>query len=238
MKKHDTYLTHWTSIFAFATIVLGVVLALTFPMRAELADGFHTPIIAFEFAKTSHDLEFLSGSSQTANQHRIDMNKAHVIDMFFPFVYGGFIALLLIKYIRGQPVIVMSGMTFALLIVPFDIHENLILLGITDALNHNLDTKTLLEKLNIATWFKWGSIGMSVFFLSVLLTLNNAYRGAVISALTAFTVLICWLAQAPGLLAEIMSFFTLIFFLFFSGRSFSESWKSIQHSKSHLNSFN
>jgi len=60
MTRLQTYTVFSSAIFGLATIFLGAILLGIFPSTAELAEGFQTPVIAFEFAKTESDLSFLS----------------------------------------------------------------------------------------------------------------------------------------------------------------------------------
>ena len=140
-------------------MILGVVILFTFPLSADLSEGFRTPIIAFEFAQTEGDLSFLSGNSEINRLNREKMDAGHFWDMGFPFAYGGFLALMLLQIAIDGHRFAWLGVVFALSIVPFDINENLTLLQITKALENSDSIETLLLELHIATWLKWGAIG-------------------------------------------------------------------------------
>jgi hypothetical protein len=59
----------------------------------------------------------------------------------------------------------------AVLIILFDINENLTRLAVTDALARRDDTNDLLSTLHIATWLKWAAIALSMggFALGLLI---------------------------------------------------------------------
>lgn len=165
VSTRQQLLVHSTSAFGIATIILAIVLLYTFPITADLANGFHTPIIAFEFAKSEADLSFLSGNSELSVLNRNAMDNSHFWDMGFPFAYGGFITLALLQLANQVHRILLVGTAVAILIIPFDIQENLILLDITEALSQSADTTTLLSALAGATWLKWGGSGGQRFHL-------------------------------------------------------------------------
>ena len=103
MPKLQRYTILGSAVFGVATIVLGIIMLFVFPSSAELTEGFRTPIIAFEFARSDADLAFLSGSGEPAKSNRTMMNAGHRWDMIFPFAYAGFVALLLLQFVlRGQ----------------------------------------------------------------------------------------------------------------------------------------
>ena len=142
MVSFQKYTTFGSAIFGIATIIVGIVMLFVFPISADLSEGFRTPIIAFEFAKTEADLSFLSGSSELNRLNREKMDAGHIWDMGFPFAYGGFIALMLLQIAEGGHRFVWLGVLFAVSIIPFDINENLTLLQITEALGNSASTET------------------------------------------------------------------------------------------------
>jgi len=229
MTRLQKYTVFSSAIFGLATIFLGTILLGIFPSTAELAEGFQTPVIAFEFAKTESDLSFLSGQSELSRSNREQMDAGHSgWDMFFPLAYGGFIALLLLR-IKGQSRgFIWLGVVFAVLIVPFDINENLTLLQITAALAGSAATEGLLLKLYLATWLKWGAIGASIAILAAGFAINRHYLSASVAALAAVGVATCWLFNSEPFLAEIMSKLILLFFVFFTIETGIQSWRLMQ----------
>lgn len=217
-------LIHSTSAFGIATIILAVVLLCTFPLTADLAQGFHTPIIAFEFAKSEADLSFLSGNSELSVLNRNAMDNGHFWDMAFPFAYGGFIALALLQLANQSHRLFLVGTAIAILVIPFDIQENLVLLDITKALAQSAETTTLLSALAEATWLKWGALGVSIFILAIGYGLTRHYATAALSFLTATSVVICWISKGEPIAAEVMSASVAILFLFLTSKSVLASW--------------
>jgi hypothetical protein len=228
MTKFQEYTIHASALCGLATILLGVIMLFTFPLSADLSEGFRTPIIAFEFAKTDADLSFLSGSSDANRLNRVKMDAGHTWDMGFPFAYGGFIILMLLRMIKGGQRFVWFGVVFAVAIIPFDINENLTLLQITQALENSASIETLLLKLHIATWLKWGAIGASMAVLSIGFAASKEYLSAVVSILAALGIAICWASNSEPNIAEEMSTLTFLFFVVLSVKACIQSWTLIR----------
>ena len=57
-STHHKNLIIATAIAGIGTLVLGMIISIIMPLKADLSEGFRTPIIAFEFAKTEADLSF------------------------------------------------------------------------------------------------------------------------------------------------------------------------------------
>ncbi len=227
LSKNNKNLAIATATIGICTLILGLVTSLNFPSKANLSEGFRTPILAFEFAKTEADLSFLSGNGIIEKTNREKMDAGHRWDMAFPFAYGGFIILLLLQIIKRQRIL-WAGVLFAFLIIPFDINENLVLIKITKALSNTDSISTLLLELNIATWLKWGALGMSMFVLGTGYIKNNEYWSAMIAILTALSIGVCWVTSSNPVFVETMAIFSLVFFLFFTIKSSIQVWKIIR----------
>jgi hypothetical protein len=213
-----------SAILGIATIILGIIMLFVFPAKAELSEGFRTPIIAFEFAKTEADLAFLSGYLEPASSNREKMVAGHRWDMLFPFAYAGFIALMLLQAASKPHRWLGIAIPLALLIIPFDIRENIVLLEITEALNNSDSIGTLLQELHLATWLKWGAIGVSIGALSVGFVLIKDYLSALLSGITSLGIAACWVTGAQGSVAETMSAVTSLFFFYFTVRAGIQAW--------------
>jgi hypothetical protein len=217
-----------SAIMGIATVVLGLIMLFVFPSSAELSAGFRTPIIAFEFARTDADLAFLSGDSETSRLNREKMDAGHRWDTLFPFAYAGFIALLLLQSVtRGQYWLALA-IPIALLIIPFDLRENSILLAITNALSNSASTEVLLQELYVATWLKWGALGLSITVLAIGFVAEKAYPSAAISAIAALSIATCWVANSAPALTEVMSAAIFIFFTYFSIRACAHAWQCLR----------
>jgi len=229
MTRLKNYTLFSSVFFGLATIVLGAILLAIFPSTAELSEGFQTPVIAFEFAKSESDLSFLSGNSELSQLNREKMDAGHSgWDMVFPFAYGGFIALLLLR-IKGQGSgFIWLGVVFAVLIIPFDINENLTLLQITSALADSASTEGLLLALYVATWLKWGAIGASIAILAAGYSINKNYWSATVSIVAALGIATCWVFNSEPVLAETMSKLIFLFFVFFSIETGMQAWRLTQ----------
>jgi len=225
MAKLNKNITVASALAGMCTIVLGLIMLFVFPIKADLTAGFRTPIVAFEFAKTEADLSYLTGNNPVEKTNREKMDAGHNWDMAFPFAYGGFLILLLLQLaIKGQR-FVWLGLPFAVLIIPFDINENLILLGITEALSNSESVTGFLIQLQTATWLKWGAIGVAIAALSVGLIISKEYWSAAVSAVAAISVAVCRISDSKPSITEIMSIAIFLFFLFFSIKAGVQAWK-------------
>jgi len=213
-----------TLFLGFLTLAFGLVLISIFPSKAELSKGYVTPIIAFEFASSEADLNFLNGSSK----HKVDTRHAMRLglywDMVFPFAYAGFLALLILAFKHSKLAIAISGAFVSCLIIPFDLYENIAMLNILSALdisanlsvdlgNGHATLAPLLSLLHIATWLKWGALGVGIACLSILQWQNQAPKTALLSAVTALLVLVTYASGTMPVIAEVMSLSVFVFFL-------------------------
>jgi hypothetical protein len=224
MTRFQEYTILGSAIFGITTIILGIIMLFTFPISADLSEGFRTPIIAFEFAKTEADLSFLSGSGELNRLNRDKMDAGHIWDMGFPFAYAGFIALMLLKIAKNGHRFAWLGVLFTVSIIPFDINENLTLIQITKALGNSTSIEALLLELHIATWLKWGAIGVSIATLAARFVASKEYLSALVSLLAALGIAVCWVSNSEPYIAEAMSTFLFLFFLILTIKACIQSW--------------
>lgn len=217
------------ALFGIATLALGVIMLFIFPSEATLAEGFRTPIIAFEFAASEADVAFLSGTEPSSVANRAMMDAGHRWDMAFPFAYAGFIALLLLHLAARGHRWLWLAIPVALLIIPLDIQENRVLIAITRALENGATIAHLLRELHTATWLKWGAMGVSLAALALGLVADKAYVAALVSAVAALSIVACWLSGSAGSVAEMMSAATALFFLYFTVRAIAQ-WRRLAQS--------
>ena len=229
MTVLQKYALAGAALFGIATVVLGVIMLFVFPSEATLAEGFRTPIIAFEFAESEADLAFLSGTDASSRANRAMMDAGHRWDMVFPFAYAGFIALLLLHLAARGHRWLWLAIPVAVLIIPLDIRENLVLTAITRALENGETIAHLLRELHNATWLKWGAMGASLAALTLGLGADKAYVSALVSAVAALSIAACWLSGSAGSAAEMMSAATALFFLYFTVRAIVQ-WRRLAQS--------
>lgn len=180
-------------------ILLLVVLLGIFPPGAPgLPDGYVTPVIAFEFARTPEDVRAIFDITPAdAREAYIEkMDRGNRLDFAFMVVYSLFLFLFSIKcYEAKGSKILLMGAFFSVSALAGDIIENIQLLGITE----NLAVGTFqghLYLLHIFTWIKWMSICLVFAVLSLYF-----YSGTVFSKiLSLFGVL----ALAAGIAAFFM----------------------------------
>lgn len=208
-----------TGVVGLAALILGIALALTFPAKAKLSEGYSTPIVALVFAKTPDDLAFLTGKEPVAIEMRDKVSRGQQIDMMFPFAYGGLLALSLWCLARAGEKSAWFGIVFALGVIPADIRENLVLVDLLSELEKGQVVTASLALLYPATWIKWGCLAFAAGFLSFCaLRQKMPYTGA-LAGMVAVTLALTWFTNTRPLVAEIMALITSIFFIFLSIRS-------------------
>ena len=208
-----------TAFAGLATLVLALAMLFIYPSTATLSDGFRTPIIAFEFAKSEADLAFLAGSSETATRHRADIDRGQHLDMVFPLAYGGLMALLLVGLARKGVRSAWVGACFALAIIPSDIRENLVMFNITSALDRGQTSADLLPALWSATWIKWWCIAASTGFVAFGSFRRQAWVSGGLAAMAATAIVLTWASNARPDITEAMSLMVAGFFLYFAIQS-------------------
>jgi len=161
------YIRYATILSGAITIVLGLMITMTLPREAELADGFRTPILAFEFAKSDADVRFLSDADSSGKENRDKMIKGHVWDTYFPVAYGLLLFFMLLGLGLKTKKLIWIGLPFALLAILFDLLENQTLMKIVDSLEESKSASEHFNELYIRTWMKWGAIGISILCVGI-----------------------------------------------------------------------
>ena len=194
------------------TLVYTVVLTSVLPSDAAGMGDYQSPILAFEFAETSEDLAFLAGEEHASV--RAAMDEGNTYDMVYPFLYGGLMALWLLAFARGGSSIAWAGLVGAILIVPADINENMVMLAITEVLGNAENPAPLLPVLVIATWIKWGLIAFASLMLAVHLLGTRWFVGTGLGAVTGLSLLTLWFVKPNPALADTAGLLTGLFLLY------------------------
>jgi hypothetical protein len=153
--KRDTVV-----LFALSAVTLGLSLACSsaFPATADLTDGWRTPILAAELARTTADLAFMAGPDH--EPIRAAMDAGHVYDSFFPFAYGSL--LFVSAWTARAHGVARVALGCAPLAIGMDLRENSVLMDITGILRAGGDPEPLLGALFVATWATWCAIGTAL----------------------------------------------------------------------------
>lgn len=226
MSKEETQTQIGATLLGIITLLWGTMMLFVFPTSANLPAGFRTPIIAFEFAKTEYDLAFLVGDSPQSRANRDKMDAGNRLDMAFPFAYAGFLTLTLAHLALGGRRLLWMVVPIALLMIPFDIYENAILLQITDALRNGRLLSPLLTTLQLATWLKWGALGLTLASLAAAFGQQKTYLAASLAALTGLSIAGCRLSNCNPLVCETMSVLLTLFFLYLTGHMAWQTWQA------------
>jgi hypothetical protein len=224
MTKRNTMnktLTLATAIAALLTVVISLTIGAIMPSSAKLTLGLKTPIIAFEFARTEKDLEFLSGPEETPSTYRDQMDEGHIWDMIFPFAYAGLLALVVLELVSVGQKTLWIGVAVAVAIVPFDLYENSLLLGITDALRNGQTPANLLEALHLATWLKWGAIAGAALTIAIGFFHQRNIISSFVCLATPCSALVCKAMDSAPTSTEIMAIMTIVLFAWLTLQSWA-----------------
>jgi hypothetical protein len=142
---------------------------LYFPKEAP--QGFSSFIVAFEFIRSPADLETCINQLTLNEIHKLDIGN--YIDFVFIFFYG----LFLFYFFRKARILfdlkwLKSGQILTILIILFDLLENMMLLKITSVIEISTDETVLMpliRVLHFSTTLKWFTLALVFFMISVLL---------------------------------------------------------------------
>lgn len=164
--KNRPYFTT-TFLLSLLLIVFVVLMNLHFPKVQR--NGYSDFILAFEFAKTTPEIESLFSELSVEQIKNID--TGNYLDFGFMLTYS---LLLANFYIKSGKLFkkkwLKAGVLFSFVILLSDFAENTVLLRITKIYNSNFDPvimQHLLNKLHVFTWIKWGLLA---FILCVIYT--------------------------------------------------------------------
>jgi hypothetical protein len=222
IKTHPYF---YVGLIGLLLIVFGLILPAFFPKEApQMAKGFSTPIIYFEFIKSPVEVNDFFGITDKGIYDQIfvnQMNKGNKLDFAFMLVYSAFLFLFFMKLVKVSGIKWFKiGMLLALLAFLSDFLENIQLLGITANLE-NGDFHTQLSLLKIFTWIKWGSLVLSFVVFSIwLFKFKGIYKFLAFLSLIPFVLgLMAYLKR--GLMNELfaksisIAFFVMICYCFF-----------------------
>ncbi|TVP99653.1 MAG: hypothetical protein EA359_16775 [Balneolaceae bacterium] len=224
ISHHDQMLTRAAAFLGVAVIVIAGIMMLIYPSVDDLPDGFRSPVLAFEFATTESDLAFMTGNDEETRQIRREMNRGQLVDMVFPFAYGGLIFVLLLALSRMGYLLPKIGIIFVLAIIPADLWENQVMYAITERLDEGLLAADLLPRLHVATWLKWWAIGLSAICLAVGYFQQKNFLNGVISFFAGAGVTAAWMSGSNAVFVEIMVLILTVFFGYFSILSIYQYW--------------
>jgi hypothetical protein len=216
ISHHDQILARAAAFLGVAVIVIAGIMMLIYPSVEGLPAGFRSPVLAFEFATSESDLAFMAGSDESARQIRREMNRGQLLDMVFPFAYGGLIFVLLLMLTSKGYLLPKIGIIFALAIIPADLWENQVMYAITKRLEEGLLAADLLPRLHKATWLKWWAIGLSAICLAAGYFQQKKILNGVISFFAGAGVAVAWIAGSNAVSVEIMALILMGVFGYFS----------------------
>lgn len=205
-----------SGILGLGAVIVTLVLSAVGPRpTAPLADGFITPVLAFEFAETEGEVAalFAPVDQPAGDAVRADMDRVNRLDFLYIALYGGcLLAFALTCYrLTGQRVYLLTG-ALAVAIMIADVLENAQLLAITRDLGTQ-PVDDLLLRLRLFTWLKWG--GLALWFLLMRPYFQSTGRvGRFIGLVSVLPLLLGVVAFfSPGLLSELFALAIGLLFL-------------------------
>jgi hypothetical protein len=151
--------------FAIPMLAIGAVLLFINPKPLNnLPEGFHTPVLAFEFMADADETAALFDVDHPV-EYRNAFTWGNAVDYLFMFFYSVFLAFTVLGAIRetGERVIWLA-VALCLLVFFADMLENISMAVIVEAYFNREDLlASHYGNLKFFTWLKWG--GLSVVFL-------------------------------------------------------------------------
>jgi hypothetical protein len=213
------------SSLALIAVIAGAVATLVFPIlfgsppdlgAAPMADGFVTPILALEFARSAPDLAFLQGDA--AAGLRAFLARTQSLDRFFPLAYAGMAAMFFLALGLRRPGrwLALAAMAVAIVTIGADWAENAVMNRLLAELGAGAEPRPgLLAALHGHTWIKWGLIGLYAALFAVLMWQDKRRLLAIPGAVAALAIAATWLSGSNGQVAEIMGTLLIPFMLTF-----------------------
>jgi hypothetical protein len=213
------------SMAGAASLVFTLLLMLLFPASmGPLPESMRTPILAFELARSTAEVETMFGPPGSAERAAwlVAMNRGNWADFVYMLLYGSYLVLFsrALAGLSARPSPLATR--FAPLPALIDVLENVQLLSISSSLGG--DYRAALARLHWFTWGKWLLIALVLLlWIPSLWRLSDSHghKSARLAALSAgltavVTLLACFVR---GLAAELMALGSAITLLLTLGLS-------------------
>ncbi len=185
-----------SGIVGILLILSSLILLKVFPSRApKLPDGFFTPILAFEFAVTSQEVENLFGQPQSSFRDAMitAMDLGNRLDYIYMVLYASFLFGFSITCARlKRNSYYYWAALVSILALIGDALENVQLLGITGKLAEG-GFERELQLLYYFTWLKWGGLAL-IFLILIPYFFQGGLTGKLIAVVGLITVLLAILS--------------------------------------------
>ncbi|MEZ5009006.1 MAG: hypothetical protein R2753_12715 [Chitinophagales bacterium] len=202
-------------LFGIPMLILGLILMFTNPTaEGNLAEGFFTPIIAFEFIQSVSEVSKYF-EVESPNGYRNSMMLGNNLDFLFMFFYSaflGFTGLGILKETKEKalwlPIMLTIVMFFA------DLLENMTIASIiANYFNGEDITASYFGNLKFFTWLKWGSIAAVILmYASYFLQRKKLVKVIGVVAIINFLVAIAAFFHR-SVLNEIMATIVILLFV-------------------------
>lgn len=218
-RKH---LSRYFYLFPFTKIgLLGIpMLFFVFLMESyypkHAPSGYHSFIVAFEFARTPAQIHALLGGFSAEMMKNVDMGN--YLDFGFTVTYGLF---LILFFRQGAKLYrkrwLLTGIPLLVVVVLADITENFLLLQIIDVYSpngSNTELANILSYLHRITWVKWGGLAVIFSLYAVKLMGSRVLLSIEGIAYTVPLGLSVWaVTNNPTAVSRFTLSITLVFFL-------------------------
>ncbi|MCA9566816.1 MAG: hypothetical protein KC656_03200 [Myxococcales bacterium] len=194
-----------SAALAVGTALWALLLLSAFPEVDGLARGHGGSVLGLELATLPAHVAPLAGDA--AEPARRAFDRGHALDMVFPLFYGGLLAALLW---RGRGPTSALGRVAAVLTVPADVRENLVLWDLTAELDAGGDGTVALAALPLATWTKWSCLAAALAATGVQEARVHELLGGT-ALLAAGAIVTLGLTGAP-LVAQVMNASLVVFY--------------------------
>jgi len=204
-------------IWGLVTLFIGVALSFVYPLpTASLPAGFHSPVLAFEFAHSTEDVYQIFGQEANAQQAgiRYKMDLGNTIDFLFMVVYSSFLMFFFRLASRDRKRrLFYVGVFFAFIALVSDIYENIQLFQISAKLN-KVPFENELLLLHYSTWTKWGSLAISFLIARFYLVKeDNLYARCLAVSASIPWMLVVLAYIHPHIWAELMALSIMFMFV-------------------------
>ncbi len=204
-----------SAIIGIPLIIIGLLITLIGPPPGDLAGGFITPVVAFEFATEVEQVnQIFAGPNSPARADIVrTMTNSTRLDFLFLLLYGAFLVTFSITCasLTGRKIYYFVAL-LAVIAPLFDLLENLTMLSIIDQLDAG-SFLSELHRLQLYTWLKWGALTLS-FVLLVPFFWQSGKFGQFLSIIAAAPILLGLIAFfKPGLPNELFAISTIVTFL-------------------------
>jgi hypothetical protein len=210
IMKENNKVLQFSMFFGIGLLMMSIVLMFINPSpESNLAEGFYTPIIAFEFIQNTAQVKafFEIEQQELYLQKMLLGNQLDYIFMFLYSIFLGLFSYYLYKKTKHKIFII------AIILCPIafltDALENLQIYYIIK--NLNADIHVFLQDLHLYTWVKWLSLAIVFLLVGYYNYKNKKYIFMIINVLPILLAMLAY--NSYGLVNELFALSIVINFV-------------------------